>query len=74
MNKSIIIIVVILVLSCRSKNSKPEIEIRSSENIGAEKLPPIIYDTLVINENMKGTLLTEKFNSAQIKLKFYKNL
>jgi hypothetical protein len=81
MNKFITIIVSILVLSCNSKNNKPKIEIvketrkteiKSTENIIAEKAPAIIYDTLVFNENMKGELLNEKFKSAEIKLNFYK--
>ena len=58
MNKFITIIVSILVLSCNSKNNKPKIEIvketpkkeiKSTENIIAEKSNAIIYDTLVFN-------------------------
>jgi hypothetical protein len=35
--------------------------------------PTIIYDTLVFNENMKGKILDEKFESSQSELIFYKN-
>jgi hypothetical protein len=82
MNKFTIIIVSLLVLSCNSNNNKskieivketPRTEIKSSENIVAEESPAITYDTLVFDENMKGDLLNEKFKSAEIKLKFYKN-
>jgi len=81
MNKFIIVIVAISVLSCNSENNKQkieilkqksEIEIKPSENIVIEKSQAIIYDTLVFTENMKGELLNEKFKSAQIKLEFYK--
>ncbi|MGI9650869.1 hypothetical protein [Chryseobacterium sp. RLHN22] len=81
MDKSIIIVVAILVLSCNSENNKPKskivkqkskIEIKPSENIVIEKSQGIIYDTLVFTENMKGEILNEKFKSAQIKLEFYK--
>lgn len=81
MNKYLIIIVLILVSSCNSKNNKPKIEIvkevpkkviKSSENSFTGKLAKIIYDTLVFNKNMKGELLNEKFKYAEAKLKFYK--
>jgi hypothetical protein len=33
----------------------------------------IVYDTLVFNENMKGKILDEKFESCQNELNYYKN-
>lgn len=64
MNKFLPIIVVVF-LSCKSTSltSKQKIENPSS----------IVYDTLVFDENMKGKILNDKFESSQSELKFYKN-
>lgn len=64
MNKFSLIIIIVLFLSCKSTSLINNQKIENSTTI--------IYDTLVFNENMKGEILNEKFESNQNELNFYK--
>ena len=60
----LLIIVIVVFSSCKSTSiSKQKIENPAT----------IVFDTLVFNENMKGKILNEKFESSQSELNFYKN-
>lgn len=80
MCRILILLLVSIFFSCDSKNNTSKIEIPKEksktkiivkDSFFEKKLPSVIFDTLVFEKNMNGSLLREKFKNSSVKFDFY---